>query len=77
MVHEELTAAQGVEIDEDRLQQLMEASKKEFPDYDDYVIWIVSMNYLLNEKGIYADEVETAKIRERRKEAIKYSVRIE
>lgn len=77
MVHEELTAAQGVEIDEDRLQQLMEASKKEFPDYDDYVIWIVSMNYLLNEKGIFADEVETAKIRERRKEAIKYSVRIE
>jgi len=77
MVHEEFTAAQGVEIDEDRLQQLMEASKKEFPDYDDYVIWIVSMNYLLNEKGIYADEVETAKIRERRKEAIKYSVRIE
>jgi len=77
MVHEELTAAQGVEIDEERLQQLMEVSKKEYPQHDDYVIWVVCMNYLLNEQGIYGDEVEAEKLREKRKGEIKYSVRIE
>ena len=29
-----------IDIDEDRLQQLMEASKKEYPDYDNYDIWL-------------------------------------
>jgi len=35
------------------------------------------MNYLLNEQGIYGDEVEAAKLRAKRSEEIKYSVRIE
>ena len=77
MVREEITNAQSVDIDEERLQQLMEASKKEYPDYDNYVIWVVCMNYLLNEQGIYGDEVEAAKLRAKRSEEIKYSVRIE
>ena len=45
-----------VEINEDKLQDLMTAVIKEHPDLDPYVIWVLSVNYLLNEQGIYGDE---------------------
>jgi len=66
-----------IEIDDERLEQLIEACKKEYPEQDNYVLWVVCMNYLLNEQGIYGDEAEAEKLREKRKEGIKYSVRIE
>jgi hypothetical protein len=42
-----------VDIDEEKLQNLMELVIKEHPDLDPYVVWIISANYLLNEQGIY------------------------
>ena len=44
-----------VEVDNDRLTQLMELCKQEYPDIDPFIIWVYSMDYLLNEQGIYAD----------------------
>jgi hypothetical protein len=41
------------DIDEERLQTLMELVNKEHPDLDPYVIWVICVNYLLNEQGIY------------------------
>ena len=34
------------DIDEERLQTLMEAVNKEHPDLDPYVIWVICVNYL-------------------------------
>ena len=47
-----------VEIDNERLTQLMELCKQEYPDIDPYIIWVYSMDYLLNEQGIYGDKIE-------------------
>ena len=41
------------DIDEERLQTLMELVNKEHSDLDPYVIWVICVNYLLNEQGIY------------------------
>ncbi len=45
-----------VDIDEEKLQNLMQLIIKEHPDLDPYVVWIVSANYLLNEQGTHGDE---------------------
>ena len=42
-----------VEVDNDRLTQLIELCKQEYPDIDPFIIWVYSMDYLLNEQGIY------------------------
>lgn len=65
-----------VDIDNERLTQLIEASKNEFPDIDPFFIWVYSMDYLLNEKGIYGDEVEAEKLYKQAQD-LKYNVRIE
>ena len=44
------------DIDEERLQTLMELVNKGHPDLDPYLIWVIRVNYLLNEQGIYGDE---------------------
>ena len=36
-----------VDIDEEKLQNLMELVIKEHPDLDAYVVWIICANYLL------------------------------
>ena len=63
-----------VEIDNDRLTQLMEASKIEFPDIDPL---LYSTDYLLNEQGIYGDEKEAQKLYEQARGELKFNVRIE
>ncbi len=45
-----------VEVDNDRLIALIEAFKVAYPDIDPYIIWVYSMDYVLNEQGIYGDE---------------------
>jgi hypothetical protein len=45
-----------VEIDDERLNALINACKQEYPDIDPYFIWIYSVDYLLNEKGTYGDK---------------------
>ena len=64
------------EIDEEKLQNLMELVIKEHPDLDTYVVWIISANYLLNEQGIYGDEKIAEKIREERNKQSGYSIRV-
>ena len=50
-----------VEIDNERLTQLIEVCKYEYPDIDPYIIWVYSVDYLLNEQGINGDEKEGRK----------------
>ncbi len=38
------------DIDEEKLQMLMELVLKENPELDPYFIWVITTNYLLNEK---------------------------
>jgi hypothetical protein len=54
------------EIDEDRLEYLMDLVSKEQPDLDKYVVWVLCINQL-HEQGIYGDENEAEKIREKRR----------
>jgi hypothetical protein len=66
-----------VEVDNDRLIALMEASKMEYPDIDPYIIWVYSMDYLLNEQGIYGDENIAKELYEKAQGELKFNVRIE
>ncbi len=65
-----------VDIDEEKLQNLMEVVIKEHPVLDPYVVWIISANYLLNEQGIYGDEKLAEQIREQRIKESGYNIRI-
>ena len=65
-----------VDIDEEKLQNLMELVIKEHPDLDPYVVLIISANYLLNEQGVYGDEKLAEKIREQRNKESGYNIRV-
>ena len=54
------------EIDNEQLTALIEVCKQTYPDIDPYIIWVYSMDYLLNEQGIYGDEKIAEQIREQR-----------
>ena len=64
------------EIDEERLQTLMDLACKEYQDIDKYVIWVVCVNQLLNEQGIYGDEKLAQELREKRNKDAQYSIRV-
>ncbi len=66
-----------VEVDSEQLNILMEACKQEYPDIDPYIIWVYSVDYLLNQQGIYGDEKEAQKLYEQARGEIKFNVRIE
>ena len=66
-----------VEIDNDQLNVLMNACKQEYPDIDPYIIWVYSMDYLLNEQGVYGDEKQAQELYEKAKGEVKFNVRIE
>ena len=66
-----------VEVDNERLTQLIELCKQEYPDIDPYIIWVYSMDYLLNEQGIYGDKIEAQKLYEQAQGEVKFNVRIE
>ena len=65
-----------VDIDEEKLQNLMELVIKVHPDLDPYVVWIISANSLLNEQGIYGDEKLAEQIREQRNKESGYNIRV-
>jgi hypothetical protein len=65
-----------VEIDEERLQTLMELVLNENPEMDKYVIWVLCVNQLLNEQGIYGDEKMAEQIRDERNKQEQYSIRV-
>ena len=66
-----------VEIDNEQLNVLMDACKQEYPDIDPYIIWVYSVDYLLNQQGIYGDEKEGQKLYEPARDDLKFNVRIE
>ena len=66
-----------VEVDNDRLTQLIEMCKQEYPDIDPFIIWVYSMDYLLNEQGIYGDKIEAQKLYDQAQGELKFNVRIE
>ena len=66
-----------VEVDNEHLTQLMELCKQEYPDIDPYIIWVYSMDYLLNEQGIYGDKIEAQKLYDQAQGELKFNVRIE
>ena len=65
-----------VDIDEEKLQNLMELVIKEHPDLDTYVVWIICANYLLKEQGIYGDEKLAEQLREQRNKESGYNIRV-
>ena len=65
-----------VEIDIEQLTMLMDACKQEYPEIDPYIIWVYSVDYLLNQQGIYGDENEAKKLYEQARD-LKFNVRIE
>ncbi len=66
-----------VEIDEERLQTLMELVLNENPEMDKYVIWVLCVNQLLNEQGIYGDEKMAEQIRAKRNIQEQFSIRVD
>ena len=65
------------EIDDERLEYLIELVTKEHPDLDRYVVWVLCINQLLNEQGIYGDEKEAQKLYEQARNKVKFNVRVE
>ena len=66
-----------VEVDNEQLKFLMDACKQEYPDIYPYIIWVYSVDYLLNQQGIYGDEKEGRKLFEQAQNDLKFNVRIE
>ena len=64
------------EIDDERLEYLMELVTKEHPDLDRYVVWVLCVNHLLNEQGIYGDENVAEEIRKKRNKESQFRVEI-
>ena len=64
------------DIDEERLQSLMELVYRENPEMDKYVIWVLCVNHLLNEQGIYGDEKIAQEIRDKRNQEAQYNIRV-
>ena len=47
------------------------------PRYRPYIIWVYSVDYLLNQQGIYGDEKEAQKLYEQARGELKFNVRVE
>ena len=63
-------------IDANELQELINNCKKEYPDVDPYIIWVYSVDYLLNKNGIYGDEKLAQELYEKSKHP-EYGIRIQ
>ena len=66
-----------VEVDNEQLNVLMDACKQQYPDIGPYIIWVYSVDYLLNEQGIYGDKIEAQKLYEQSRGELKFNVRVE
>ena len=64
------------EIDDERLEYLMELVTKEHPDLDRYVVWVLCVNQLLNEQGIYEDEKVAEEIRQKRHQEAQFKIQV-
>ena len=64
------------EIDDERLEYLMELVTKEHPDLDQYVVWVLCINQLLNEQGIYGYENVAEEIRQKRHQEAQFKIQV-
>jgi len=64
------------EIDDERLEYLMELVTKEHPDLGRYVVWVLCVNQLLNEQGIYGDEKVAEEIRQKRHQEAQFKIQV-
>jgi len=49
---------------EERVNEIMEATKKEYPNIDNYLLWLCAVDYVLEEKGLKKDNEEGVKMYE-------------
>ena len=66
---------------EDRVNEIIEMTKKEFPEMDNYLIWLCAVDFVLEEKGLKKDNESGVKMYEEyvkeRKTFIYNSVKVE
>lgn len=58
----------AVEIDENKLKALIQASQLEFPEIDPYFIYTLAVDHLLQEQGIFPDKDIVDDMIEKRKQ---------
>ena len=49
---------------EERVNEIMEATKKEYPTVDNYLLWLCAVDYVLEEKGLKKDNDDGVKMYE-------------
>ena len=49
---------------EERVNEIMEATKKEYPNIDNYLLWICAVDCVLEEKGLKRDNEDGLKLYE-------------
>jgi hypothetical protein len=49
---------------EERVNEIMKATKKEYPNIDNYVLWLCAVDYVLEEKGLKKDNQDGVKMYE-------------
>ena len=49
---------------EERVNEIMEITKKEYPTIDNYLLWVCAVDYVLEEKGLKKDNEDGVKMYE-------------
>ena len=49
---------------EERVNEIIEMTKKEYPNIDNYLIWVCAVDYVLEEKGLKQNDANGAKLYE-------------
>jgi hypothetical protein len=50
---------------EERVNEIMEATKKEYPNVDNYLLWLCAVDYVLEEKGLKKENEDGVKMYEK------------
>ena len=66
---------------DDRVNEIIEATKKEYPNVDNYLLWLCAVDYVLEEKGLKKDNDEGVRMYDEylkeRKTFLYHSVKVE
>jgi hypothetical protein len=49
---------------EERVNEIIEATKKEYPNIDNYLLWLCAVDYVLEEKGLKQENDDGVKMYE-------------
>jgi len=49
---------------EERVNEIIEATKKEYPNIDNYLLWVCAVDCVLEEKGLKRDNEDSLKLYE-------------